>query len=57
MILPQTLVDVMARQAEAERERQARVTLATAEYDLACGKQVCGTLHVSRLLACDTDLG
>jgi len=29
--LPQNLVDVMARQAEAERERQARVTLATAE--------------------------
>ncbi len=33
VILPQTLVDVMARQAEAERERQARVTLATAEYE------------------------
>ncbi len=31
VILPQNLVDVMARQAEAERERQARVTLATAE--------------------------
>ena len=29
--LPQNLIDVMARQAEAERERQARVTLATAE--------------------------
>ncbi len=32
VILPQSLVIAMARQAEAERERQARVTLATAEY-------------------------
>jgi regulator of protease activity HflC (stomatin/prohibitin superfamily) len=31
VVLPQNLIDVMARQAEAERERQARVTLATAE--------------------------
>ncbi|MFX1294463.1 MAG: SPFH domain-containing protein [Promethearchaeota archaeon] len=35
VILPQILIDVMARQAEAERERQARVTLATAEYEAA----------------------
>jgi regulator of protease activity HflC (stomatin/prohibitin superfamily) len=33
VILPQVLVDVMARQAEAQRERQARVTLATAEAE------------------------
>ncbi|MFX1496164.1 MAG: SPFH domain-containing protein [Promethearchaeota archaeon] len=31
VVLPQNLIDSMARQAEAERERQARVTLATAE--------------------------
>ncbi|MHA1265261.1 MAG: slipin family protein [Candidatus Helarchaeota archaeon] len=33
VVLPKVLIDVMARQAEAERERQARVTLATAEYE------------------------
>ncbi|MHA1269516.1 MAG: SPFH domain-containing protein [Candidatus Helarchaeota archaeon] len=35
VILPQSLVNIMSRQAEAERERQARVTLATAEYEAA----------------------
>ncbi|MFQ6125415.1 MAG: SPFH domain-containing protein [Candidatus Heimdallarchaeota archaeon] len=39
VVLPQSLVDAMARQAEAQRERQARVTLATAEAE-AAGKMV-----------------
>jgi len=39
VVLPQSLVDAMARNAEAQRERQARVTLATAEAE-AAGKMV-----------------
>lgn len=33
--IPQVLQDAMSRQAQAERERRARVTLATAEYEAA----------------------
>jgi len=33
VIIPQILQDAMSRQAQAERERQARVTLAQAEYE------------------------
>jgi regulator of protease activity HflC (stomatin/prohibitin superfamily) len=33
--LPQALQDAMSRQAQAERERRARVTLATAEFEAA----------------------
>lgn len=33
--IPQVLQDAMSRQAQAERERRARVTLATAEYESA----------------------
>lgn len=37
--LPQALQDAMSRQAQAERERRARVTLATAEFE-AAGKMI-----------------
>jgi regulator of protease activity HflC (stomatin/prohibitin superfamily) len=33
--IPQVLQDAMSRQAQAERERRARVTLATAEFEAA----------------------
>ena len=35
VIIPTVLQDAMSRQAQAERERMARVTLATAEYEAA----------------------
>lgn len=35
VIIPSSLQDAMSRQAQAERERIARVTLATAEYEAA----------------------
>ena len=35
VIIPSVLQDAMSRQAQAERERMARVTLATAEYQAA----------------------
>lgn len=35
VIIPTILQDAMSRQAQAERERTARVTLATAEYEAA----------------------
>jgi len=35
VIIPQALQDAMSRQAQAERERMARVTLATAEFEAA----------------------
>ncbi len=35
VVIPQALQDAMSRQAQAERERIARVTLATAEYEAA----------------------
>jgi regulator of protease activity HflC (stomatin/prohibitin superfamily) len=35
VIIPANLQDAMSRQAQAERERIARVTLATAEYEAA----------------------
>ena len=37
--IPQVLQDAMSRQAQAERERRARVTLATAEFE-AAGKMI-----------------
>ena len=33
VIIPSNLQDAMSRQAQAERERMARVTLATAEFE------------------------
>lgn len=35
VIIPQALEDAMSRQAQAERERQARITLGTAEMEIA----------------------
>lgn len=35
VIIPQALEDAMSRQAQAERERQARITLGTAETEIA----------------------
>ncbi len=35
VVIPTALQDAMSRQAQAERERQARVTLASAEVDIA----------------------
>lgn len=35
VVIPQALQDAMSRQAQAERERMARVTLAQAEFDAA----------------------
>lgn len=35
VVIPTALQDAMSRQAQAERERQARVTLASAEIDIA----------------------
>ena len=35
VVIPQILQDAMSRQAQAERERQARVTLAKAEFEAA----------------------
>lgn len=35
IIIPQTLADAMSKQAQAERERQARVILGTAETEIA----------------------
>ena len=39
VIVPSNLQDAMSRQAQAERERMARVTLATAEFE-AAGKMI-----------------
>jgi regulator of protease activity HflC (stomatin/prohibitin superfamily) len=39
VIIPSNLQDAMSRQAQAERERMARVTLATAEFE-AAGKMI-----------------
>ena len=39
VIIPSNLQDAMSRQAQAERERMARVTLATAEFE-ASGKMI-----------------
>jgi regulator of protease activity HflC (stomatin/prohibitin superfamily) len=39
VIIPANLQDAMSRQAQAERERMARVTLATAEFE-AAGKMI-----------------
>jgi regulator of protease activity HflC (stomatin/prohibitin superfamily) len=35
VVIPKELQDAMSRQAQAEREKDARVTLASAEYDIA----------------------
>ena len=48
VVIPKELQDAMSRQAQAEREKDARVTLASAEHDIA--KQI---LEAARLYGTD----
>jgi regulator of protease activity HflC (stomatin/prohibitin superfamily) len=47
VVIPKELQDAMSRQAQAEREKDARVTLASAEYDIAQQILVAARLYSS----------
>ena len=51
VVIPASLQDAMSRQAQAERERQARVTLASAEADIARQVVLAAELYASHPVA------
>jgi regulator of protease activity HflC (stomatin/prohibitin superfamily) len=49
--IPQALEDAMSRQAQAERERQARIILGTAETDIAAKFAEASTVYINNPVA------
>jgi regulator of protease activity HflC (stomatin/prohibitin superfamily) len=49
--IPQALEDAMSRQAQAERERQARIILGTAETDIAAKFAEASTVYINNRVA------